>query len=145
MISIEPKAKTDIDTDAISAYPFECCGFMFGVEDQKGNRQVTEVMIVNNSSVENRERRFRITPTDYLKAEQYADEKGLTLLGVYHSHPDHPAIPSEHDRVAAQPWFSYIIVSVRKEEIADIRSWVLNDNLVFDEETISHPINIINQ
>jgi len=62
------------------------------------------------------------------------DESELKLLGVYHSHPNHPAIPSEHDRVAAQPYFSYVIISVNETGIAEIRSWQMNDNLQFEEE-----------
>ena len=73
-----------------------------------------------------------------MDAERYADENGVQLLGVYHSHPNHPAIPSEHDRVAAQPYFSYIIISVKDSQIADIRSWQLNDEFQFEEETVEN-------
>jgi proteasome lid subunit RPN8/RPN11 len=94
------------------------------------------VLIVNNSKEGDKRRRFEISLKDYLNAERFADEQQLQLLGVYHSHPNHPAIPSEHDRVAAQPYFSYIIISVKENEIADIRSWQLNDNFQFEEEKI---------
>jgi proteasome lid subunit RPN8/RPN11 len=58
-------------------------------------------------------------------------------LGVYHSHPKHPAIPSEHDRKAAQPFFSYVIVSVMSNDDITVRSWLLNDDQQFDEEKIA--------
>jgi proteasome lid subunit RPN8/RPN11 len=72
-----------------------------------------------------------------MKAERYALDNDLQLLGVYHSHPDHPAEPSEHDRVAAQPWFSYVIISVLKGAINNTRSWILNGQSRFEEESIS--------
>jgi proteasome lid subunit RPN8/RPN11 len=71
-----------------------------------------------------------------MTAEQHALDHDWTLLGVYHSHPNHPAIPSEHDRVAAQPFFSYLIISVLNNEIITLRSWLLNDDQQFEEEKI---------
>jgi proteasome lid subunit RPN8/RPN11 len=88
--------------------------------------------------VENRKRRFEIAPKDYLKGERYAAEQDVQFLGIYHSHPNHPAIPSEHDRVAAQPYFSYVIISVQEGVIDHTRSWVLNENFQFDEETYNN-------
>ncbi len=70
-------------------------------------------------------------------AEKFALENDLHLLGIYHSHPNHPAIPSEHDRVAALPYFSYVILSVKPETIDHIRSWQLNDASQFEEEVFS--------
>jgi len=70
-------------------------------------------------------------------AERYAEENNIQLLGIYHSHPEHPAIPSEQDRIAAQPWFSYLIVSVIKAQIDHIRSWRLNEIAAFEEEIFS--------
>ncbi len=134
MIRAEPLPVQIMNEDALGAYPDECCGFLFGFEDGEGNRVVTEVLPVHNASVENRKRRFEIAPRDYLTAENHALDKELQLLGVYHSHPDHPAVPSEHDRVAAQPWFSYIIISVSQETVVATRSWVLNEQSQFDEE-----------
>ena len=72
-----------------------------------------------------------------MQAERYAADQDLDLLGVYHSHPNHPAIPSEHDRIAAQPFFSYVIVSVRDGIIDHTRSWRLNDASQFDEEPLA--------
>jgi proteasome lid subunit RPN8/RPN11 len=144
MILIKSPAEQVMNEDAVKAYPDECCGFMYGVEESGGNRVVSMAIPVHNSSVENRQRRFEISPKDYLKAEKYALENDLLLLGIYHSHPDHPAVPSEHDRIAAQPWFSYIIISVLKGEVSDTRSWVLNEQSIFDEERI-HQNSTINK
>lgn len=135
MIQIEPNIELLMLDDALQAFPDECCGFLFGKE-AGSERVLTDILVVNNSKEGDKRRRFEIAPKDYLKAERYADDKGLTLLAVYHSHPNHPAIPSEHDRVAAQPFFSYLIVSVIDGKIDHLRSWRLNDEQQFEEETI---------
>jgi proteasome lid subunit RPN8/RPN11 len=135
MIIVEPKAKQVMIEDAQSAYPNECCGFFYGAE-QDDDRTITHVVVVENGKEGDKRKRFEITPQDYMRAEQFALENGLQLLGVYHSHPDHPAVPSEHDRVAAQPYFSYIIISVLNRIAADLRSWRLNEEFFFDEEIL---------
>jgi len=138
MIAIEPTAKKLMIGDALQAFPDECCGFLFGTEDEKGNRTVTDILVVNNAKEGDKIRRFAIAPRDYMDAEQYAEENKLLLLGVYHSHPNHPAIPSEHDRVAAQPYFSYIIISVLDQKVGPIRSWRLKDDFQFEEENVHY-------
>jgi proteasome lid subunit RPN8/RPN11 len=138
MITVLHEAKEFMLKDAVQAFPDECCGFLFGKEDEAGNRSISAIQVVNNAKEGDKRRRFVIAPLDYIKAEQYADDQQLTLLGVYHSHPNHPAIPSEHDRVAAQPFFSYIIISVLAGKIGPIRSWRLNDEAQFEEETVGN-------
>ena len=136
MVIIEPRIYDLMLHDASQAFPDECCGFLFGTE--KGDlRFLTDILVVNNAKEGDKRRRFEIAPKDYLKAEQYAFDRNLTLLSVYHSHPNHPAIPSEHDRVAAQPYFSYIIVSVYERGRINVRSWRLNDDQKFEEEVVS--------
>lgn len=136
MLTIHPIAKEEMLADAISAFPDECCGFFFG-EEIGGNRIISVVHPVVNAKEGDKRRRFAISAKDYLAAEQFADSNHLQLLGVYHSHPNHPAIPSEHDRVAAQPWFSYIIISVLDGKTDAIRSWQLNDEQQFEEEPLT--------
>lgn len=119
---------------AETTYPNECCGFFYGLAGDL--RQVRVVRPVENAKEGDQRDRFQIDPKDYQKAEKYAIEHDLDLLGVYHSHPDHPAEPSEHDRKVALPWFSYIIVSVQDGAAADTRSWQLNEKRQFEEETI---------
>ncbi|MEX0812547.1 MAG: M67 family metallopeptidase [Chitinophagales bacterium] len=133
-VILSGEAKATMVEDALSTYPHECCGFFYG--NEKDNRVITKSIPVNNSKEENRERRFEISAKDYIKAEEYADENNLLLLGVYHSHPDHPAIPSEHDLRQAVPYFSYIIISVKKGKLANILSWRLNDEARFEEENL---------
>ena len=137
MLVIEQKPLDEMFADALRSFPDECCGFFFGNEIGQ-ERIITNILTVDNSKEGDKRRRFEIAPKDYLDAERFADENELQLLGVYHSHPNHPAVPSEHDRIAAQPYFSYIIISVKENEIADIRSWQLNENFMFEEERIEN-------
>lgn len=145
MITIEHAAEKIMNNDAVNAFPDECCGFMFGYEDEAGNRVVTQALPINNAAIENRKRRFEIAPKDYMKGERHAAENDIQLLGIYHSHPNHPAIPSEHDRVAAQPFFSYVIISTESDGVKNTRSWVLNDNSQFDEEEYSNQLTNTNK
>ncbi|HWJ92950.1 MAG TPA: M67 family metallopeptidase [Flavisolibacter sp.] len=133
MLTIEKLALEQMTADAIRTFPDECCGFLLGREEDL-QRTVSTILVVDNSREGDKRRRFEIAPRDYIQAELLADREGLQLLGVYHSHPDHPAVPSEHDRAAAQPYFSYVIVSVRSKKLDDIRSWRLNEDFQFEEE-----------
>ena len=127
-------ARIEMERDATESYPYECCGFLYGSDEDV--RTITQAEPVNNTKEENKERRFEISPLAYIKAEEYADSNNLTLIGVYHSHPDHPAVPSEHDLVRAMPYFSYPIISVKKGKVAIIRSWRLSDQRQFEEEDL---------
>ncbi|HTD93776.1 MAG TPA: M67 family metallopeptidase [Chitinophagaceae bacterium] len=136
MLQISDSALENMINDAVSSFPDECCGFMFGTEDEDV-RKVREITIVANAKEGDKRRRFQVSPVDYMKAEHYAEANGFLLLGIYHSHPNHPAIPSEHDRVAAQPYFSYVILSILDGVYAGLRSWRLNEEALFVEETIN--------
>lgn len=133
-IAIEASAIDSMKRHAHKTFPEECCGFMFGADSSE--RLITQTREANNIKTENRERRFEVDPLDYLNAEKYADASELDLIGIYHSHPNHPAIPSEHDRKQAVGYFSYVIVSVNKDEVVDIKSWQLDDSEKFIEEEI---------
>lgn len=135
MLFINDTIKRQLTADALRTYPDECCGFLLGA-DNGDERTIEEIIVIQNAKQGDKRRRFEIIPADYLKAEQYAEANNLTLLGVYHSHPDHPSVPSEHDRVVAQPFFSYVIIAVRKNEWVSIQSWLLNDDFQFEEEKI---------
>ncbi|MES1224891.1 MAG: M67 family metallopeptidase [Bacteroidota bacterium] len=135
MLNIEQVPLDQMVKDAVRTFPDECCGFLFG-KDEENIRTVIKIQVVDNAKEGDKRRRFVISGKDYLRAEQFAEENNLLLIGVYHSHPNHPAIPSEHDRVAAQPYFSYIILSVMNNEFDHIRSWRLNAEQQFEEEKI---------
>lgn len=112
---------------ALATFPEECCGFMFG--SFKDDMVVVDsVRMVKNSHPDFRSRRFIISPEDYNDAEEYADGNSLALVGVYHSHPNHPALPSETDRLAAMPGFTYIIYSIMDGESAGVSAWELEDD-----------------
>ena len=117
-------------------YPFECCGFILGhIIDKKSVG--TQYIAAQNIKEENKERRFLINPMAYQKAEDEADQKGLSVISIVHSHPDHPDKPSNFDRDHAWPGFSYIIMSVKKGISISYRSWQLNqDRVKFIEEKI---------
>ena len=115
-------------------YPNECCGAMIGRDGV-----VSDTLALPNMTDEGPRRRFRVTPNDYRAAEKCASELGGELLGFYHSHPDHPARPSQYDLDHAWPFFSYVIVSVREGVSGDMTSWRLKeDRSAFDEEDLKN-------
>lgn len=110
-----------------ATYPNEGCGFFLGKENQDGSRTINEVYPVENAREGDQRRRFEIHPIDYLRVEKYAEKSGKVLLGIYHSHPDHPAIPSGYDLKVALPFFSYVILSIENGRTKRWSSWRLND------------------
>jgi proteasome lid subunit RPN8/RPN11 len=124
--------------DAIRAhgrttYPHECCGALLG----RGG-EVVEAWPLPNTTDEGPRRRFLVRPVDYRAAEQRGAELGLDLLGFYHSHPDHPARPSQYDLDHAWPVFSYVIVSVTNGLPGDVTSWRLSDDrAMFEPEALT--------
>jgi proteasome lid subunit RPN8/RPN11 len=125
-----------IQDHATEAYPEECAGALVGI-DSGGVRVVVDVWRAENTHEEGRSRRFLIEPLAVKKFEEQAEERDLGLLGFYHSHPDHPAEPSEYDRAHAWPGYSYVIASVSDENVEDMRSWTLRgDRSGYDEEPI---------
>jgi cysteine synthase B len=131
-VEIAGAALERIRAHAAAAYPEECCGALIGA----GGRVVHAVPL-DNESPDTRARRFLVGPVEYRIAEARAKEADGELLGFYHSHPDHPAVPSGFDLEHAWPNFSYVIVSARREGPGDTRSWRLReDRSGYDEETI---------
>jgi proteasome lid subunit RPN8/RPN11 len=115
-------------------YPNECCGALIGRDGV-----VTETLALPNTTEEGPRRRFMVRPQDYRAAERRAGELGGELLGFYHSHPDHPARPSQYDLDHAWPSFSYVIVSVREGVSGDMTSWRLReDRSAFDQEDLNN-------
>lgn len=136
-IRVESECQTTMNAHAEAAFPEECCGFMLGSETEQGARHIKEIYKIDNTKDANRERRYLIEPTAQLKAERYAREQGLDVLGVYHSHPNHPSRASEFDRVHAMPFWSYLIISCMEGKTAEIQSWRLRDDRTqFDEEEL---------
>jgi proteasome lid subunit RPN8/RPN11 len=119
-------------------YPYECCGLLLGSSEARGSKSIGEIFPISNAREEEAKRnRFLIRPEELLRGEQYAAERGLDVIGFYHSHPDHPAEPSQYDLAHAWPVYSYIVVSVRAEAAGDLRSWEMEpDRSTFTEEEI---------
>src|SRR5687768_11967423 len=137
MIQINQKAIDAITAHAERDYPHECGGMLIG-KFEDGRKTVFETFPLENAREEEaRHNRVLILPKDVMKAEKYAREKKLDVVGYYHSHPDDRAIPSQYDLDHALPVWSYIIASVLNGKVDDIASWVMeNDRTRFNEEEI---------
>jgi proteasome lid subunit RPN8/RPN11 len=124
-------------------YPNECCGVLLGSANgtskevhevvgllnlRSDPQRAQELLPLEQPGRESERNRFLIDPLEQLRVEKDARARGLDVLGYYHSHPDHPARPSEYDRDHAWPWYSYLIVSVERGEARDMTSWVLADD-----------------
>ena len=120
-----------------AAYPEEGAGLLLG--HAQGERRVVLALwsIPNAREDTARHNRYLITPQDLLHGEQAAERQGLEVIGIFHSHPDHPNRPSEFDRDWALPWYSYIITSIEHGKAVESRSWRLSeDHAQFDAEEI---------
>lgn len=131
-------------------YPEECCGLMVGTIDSSENpltKSVVELAVLDNQwtpdvaaddSLEHttKQRRYWIDPRDMLRVQKQAREKNLNIIGVYHSHPDAAAVPSECDRAMAWPTYAYTIVSVCEGKAVDVQNWALDFEHQFQPEAI---------
>lgn len=135
MLLLDQNIIDRITAHAERDYPHECGGMLIGTFAEE-RKTVTETFPLENAREEDaRHDRILILPSDVLRAEKYAREKKLDVVGYYHSHPDDAAVPSQYDLDHALPVWSYIIASVIGGKTADIRSWQMeNDRSRFDEE-----------
>jgi proteasome lid subunit RPN8/RPN11 len=128
------QTKSQIESWVCQGYPRETCGLLLGATEG-GARTVEAARRARNLEVERARDRYELDPQDFLSAAHEAAGRGLEIVGVWHSHPDHPALPSETDREMAWPGWSYLIVSVGASGAADWRSWRF-DGKTFQEEVI---------
>lgn len=121
-----------------AAYPEEGAGLLLGT-DGDGQRQVMAILPLTNAREHTaRHNRYLITAQEMLQGEQEAMRLGLDIVGIFHSHPDHPNQPSEFDREWALPWYSYVITSVAEGAAQGSRSWrLMDDRSRFFEETLT--------
>jgi proteasome lid subunit RPN8/RPN11 len=123
----------------VETYPYECCGALLGTDldirafdpnenSRKISREVLSLFPLVNRRDDSPRNRFAVTADDVREAEKAASSQGLEVIGWYHSHPDHPARPSDFDRDHAWPWYSYMIVSVHSGVPKDMTSWRLKDD-----------------
>jgi len=136
-LTLTMQVLTQIHADGEHAYPEEGAGLLLG-KDQDGRREVQAILPLNNAREDAaRHNRYLITAEDMMAAEMEAMRMGLDIVGIFHSHPDHPNRPSEFDREWALPWFSYVITSVQHGKASGSRSWRLaDDRQSFIEESI---------
>ena len=118
-------------------FPNEGGGFLLGTK-QGDDTLIADVIQVDNVfETEEQYHRYAMTPQNWMKMEDEADARGLTLVGYYHSHPNHVAIPSEFDREHALPNFVYIITSVMQGKVVEMLVWELtHDRSRFDARTL---------
>ncbi len=143
MLRMTPDVARAIAAHAEATYPDECVGLLLGrlADDHKlalavhpaENRWEGQMQLAAGDDPTSRRDRFYLDPRDYLRAERAAGAQGIDVIGVYHSHPDDVAQPSERDRIGAQgagggPHFAFAIQSVRQGVAAELTSWLLLDN-----------------
>jgi len=137
MIQLGEDHRREIAAHGERDYPHECCGLLLG--SFAPEKVVAEIYPISNAREEQAKRnRFLIRPEELLRGEHYAAGKALEVVGFYHSHPDHPAVPSQYDLEHAWPSFSYIVVAVAAGVAKDFRSWEMAlDRSRFSEEEVS--------
>ncbi|MBE9035349.1 Mov34/MPN/PAD-1 family protein [aff. Roholtiella sp. LEGE 12411] len=153
MIKLSQEHLQTIRAHAENIYPDECCGIIFGylASETSESKTVVEVMPTENAwsteaadfpgthTAESKRRQYAIAPQVMLQAQKEARDRSLNIIGIYHSHPDHPAIPSECDRLYAWQGYSYIIVSVQNGKAGELKSWSLDNSHQFQPESITRP------
>ncbi|WP_068816638.1 M67 family metallopeptidase [Phormidesmis priestleyi] len=144
VLKLDPFQIQAIVAHAESTYPEECCGLLLGIADSTSNTVVEVQPVENNWSAEPAEsfdktRRYEIAPQSMLAAMREGRDRNLTIVGIYHSHPDNPAVPSECDRQLAWQHYSYVIMSVEQGVAIDWQSWSLDDTHQFQPEEIWMP------
>ena len=116
MLKIRKTEVDEIRRHGEETYPYECCGLLLGLTNGD-ERVVASVARAGNTRTDSPHNRYNIDPKDYIRIQREGRERGQDVIGFYHSHPDHPARPSEYDRDHAWPWYSYVIVSVERGEL----------------------------
>lgn len=133
MLRIKGSALEKAITQAERDYPYETCGLLLGKIDGV-IRTVFGCFETPNANPDRKNDRYEIDAKDYLKAEEKARQFGLEIVGVYHSHPDHPDRPSAFDEERAFEGWSYLILSVSKGKVVSYRSWELFEGKFRQEE-----------
>jgi len=136
MLKIPQNLIDEIYEYVLVGYPNEICGLLVGTIEAK-TKLVSEVYAVSNLNTQRKQDRYELDPKAFQKIDQQAQKKGLQILGVFHSHPDHPSKPSETDRSQAWEEYSYVILSVEEKQVISCQSWILNEETnEFEEEKI---------
>ena len=123
MIRIQPDAWREMVAHALATYPHECCGAMLGTVDD-ARKTVRIALPLENASEGARESRYELRPADLLRADKEARDRQLDLVGIYHSHPDCDAYFSVTDLKNSCPWYSFVVLSIRKGAFDHANSWL---------------------
>lgn len=136
MLKINPELLREIYDHTEAAYPHECCGVMIGtMETPADPKTVLAFRKCRNLNTERAHDRYEMDPLDMLRAEREFENSPWSIVGIYHSHPDHPSRPSQTDLDRSWPDYSYVIISVQKGRVASANSWLLNEREhKFEEE-----------
>jgi proteasome lid subunit RPN8/RPN11 len=127
MIKIPASLLREIYDHTEASYPNECCGLMIGTTDKDQNHTVHAFRICKNLNKERAKDRYNMDPLDQLRVQKEFANSPWEMIGIYHSHPDHPSRPSQTDTDAAHVGYSYVIISVQTGTVASAQSWVLNE------------------
>jgi len=137
MLTVPAAILSALQAHGEAAYPNEGAGLLLGTVTPEGKTVADILPLSNEWEAGEQYHRYMITPQDMLRGEHEAARRGLDVVGIFHSHPDHPAQPSTMDRDWALPFFSYVITSVQKAQAVVSRAWLLReDRSAFDEEVI---------
>lgn len=138
MIRIESEPWQAMVAHARQAYPNECCGAMLGTIDD-GGKNVREAIALENAFEGAQAARYELRPEDLLKADKAARDRGMDLIGIYHSHPDCDAYFSTTDLQNSCPWYSFVVLSIQKGEFDHANSWLPNmDQTAADKEELTY-------
>jgi proteasome lid subunit RPN8/RPN11 len=111
-------------------FPEECCGLLLGKfeNDSKVKRVLGSRRMTNVFAKEERYHRYTIDPKEFMEAEVEAESNGMDIVGIYHSHPNAAAKPSQFDMNHAWPSLSYIVIEVRNSKPLNTKSWLLRED-----------------
>lgn len=135
MLCMESSKLYEIEHQVKINYPLECCGLLVGTNTSE--KRVMEIYPVQNRNTERTHDRYEIDGREFAKVDREAAKRGFQIIGIYHSHPDHPAAPSQFDTERAWSGYSYLIAAIEKGKKIEIKSWIYNEEKKqFEEEKI---------
>jgi proteasome lid subunit RPN8/RPN11 len=124
MLRIPKNIHDELISHAKEGFPLEVCGILGGVEES-----VSAIYRMTNTDASNEH--FMMEPKEQFAVVKDLRTKGLSMLAVYHSHPETPARPSEEDiKLALTPDVSYVIISLADAAVADIKSYKISSGTV---------------
>ncbi|HSG31575.1 MAG TPA: M67 family metallopeptidase [Thermodesulfobacteriota bacterium] len=135
VVTIKKATLDKIIEHSESGFPHEVCGALIG-----DGKSITEFKICTNLNTERAHDRYELDPESFNDADKWARDNGLEIMGIYHTHPDHPSRPSEFDRERAWPDWFYIILSIMSGKFDNFRTWVLED---FDSQFVEYKLEVV--